>query len=580
MAKQALTKESKTEKRNRKAEGATYTPKGLADFVAKNIVKAWHTNRDANAVRILDPAAGDGELIIALADQLRAHEPDLPMQIFGFESNLEAHSKASERISKKLPGIPTQLALGNFLDDVTGDQEIEPLLCPIAQNQGIYDLIIANPPYVRTQVMGSEQAQAIGKQFNLKGRVDLYHAFMLAIAKVTRPETTLGLIVSNRFMTTRSGATVRRSILEKLDVLEIWDLGDTKLFEAAVLPAVILARGKRKCSSSRTPRFTSIYETDLPKSFQAADPLQALEHPGVVETKDKRRFLVTRGELNTSGKANGVWRITNNEREAWLKTMRRNTWKRFGEIGKIRVGIKTCADKVFIRDDWDEKPPSERPELLRPVTTHHVARRFKAEDSAKPKMVLYPHESVAGHRMPADLTKYPRSAAYLETFREVLEGREYVLDAGRQWFEIWVSQEPERWSRPKLVFRDIADPPMFWLDLDGSVVNGDCYWLTPKNEGDSELLWLAASVGNSSFIQRFYDYSFPNKLYSGRRRFMTQYVEQFPLPDPTSTLGKRMIAEAKRIYECAGTDEAETQSTELDKMVWQAFGLSGEEATW
>ena len=76
--------------------------------------------------------------------------------------------------------------------------------------------------------------------------------------------------------------------------------------------------------------------------------------------------------------------------------------------------------------------------------------------------------------MAVDLSLYPRSAAYLESHRGTLEGRTYVTESGRKWFEIWVPQDPSAWDRPKLVFRDITHSPTFWVDLAGSVVNGDC----------------------------------------------------------------------------------------------------------
>ena len=118
---------------------------------------------------------------------------------------------------------------------------------------------------------------------------------------------------------------------------------------------------------------------------------------------------------------------------------------------------------------------------------------------------------------------------------------------------------------------------MFWIDHDGAVVNGDCYWLTCQNPAQADLLWLAAAVGNSTFIEHFYDHRFNNKLYAGRRRFITQYVERFPLPDPHSALAKEIIAKAKRVYECTPSLQAKTLEAELDRMVWQAFGLSVEE---
>jgi hypothetical protein len=61
-----------------------------------------------------------------------------------------------------------------------------------------------------------------------------------------KPNGIVGIIVSNRFMTTKSGAAVREDILKNFDVQHIWDLGDTKIFAAAVLPAVLLLKKRGK----------------------------------------------------------------------------------------------------------------------------------------------------------------------------------------------------------------------------------------------------------------------------------------------------------------------------------------------
>lgn len=563
-----------------KSKGATYTPRSLAQFVAEKMVGAWHGQWSGPAVRILDPAAGDGELLLALAERLRADDPSLPLQICGFEPNATAMSVALERLSKRFPDTLVSLAPTDFLEYVTShfQRDDQQSLFP-TNSQDTYDLVIANPPYVRTQVMGARRAQSLARQFGLAGRVDLYHAFMLAIARIATPETVAGLIVSNRFMTTRSGSTVRRTVLEQLDVLSVWDFGDTKLFEAAVLPAVVLAYGVRGERLDSSINFTAIYETTLPRESRAVDPVDAMSHTGVVEVRDGRRFIVSRGELETGDKKDGVWRIANETTEAWLATVAQHTWGTFRDIGKVRVGVKTCADKVFIRSDWTQWPLNARPELLRPIMTHHAARRFKARTLAEPKAILYPHETQYGRRRAVDLSTYPKSAAYLESHRGTLESRTYVTTSGRHWFEIWVPQDPAAWDEAKVVFRDIAHDPTFWIDLDGSVVNGDCYWLTTEDATRSDLLWLAAAVGNSSFIQRFYDYRFQNKLYAGRRRFMTQYVEQFPLPNPSGELGRIIIAKAKEVYTSVGTEKGSQLEKTLNELVWEAFGLPVEEVT-
>jgi hypothetical protein len=228
---------------------------------------------------------------------------------------------------------------------------------------------------------------------------------------------------------------------------------------------------------------------------------------------------------------------------------------------------------VYLRKDW----PDELPELLRPVTTHHVARSYRA--NAVTRKILYPHVFENGKRKAADLALYPISRSYLERHRNQLEERTYLMASGRKWFELWVPQSPEMWSLPKVVFRDITEKPTFWMDLDGTIVNGDCYWIASES-GDTEMLWLLLAVANSRFIEDFYDHKFHNKLYSGRRRFMTQYVETFPLPDPSSTFARSLIANVKLVYEGLAKGHAmSSEQAQLEEDVYRSFGLTPPEAS-
>lgn len=547
-----------------KAEGATYTPKVLADFVAKQIVQSIKNIPCDRPLRILDPAIGDGQLLISLLEEIHNYS-DLQIQVFGFETDSNALDIARTRLSKKYPYLSFDLKERDFLEFVLKQ-------CNKNEN---YDLVIANPPYVRTQIMGASKAQMLSEHFGLSGRIDLYYAFVAAISRVLDKKGIMGLIVSNRFMTTRSGASVRKAFLEQFNIQHIWDFGDSKIFNAAVLPAVILASGKNGRKSS-LPTFTSIYETrDIPsiQRKKAKSPIEAVCYTGNVLVGDDKTFFVQQGRLNTGEQGHGVWRIENEETESWLETVKAHTWKTFGEIGKVRVGVKTCADKVFIRSDWERIAESERPELLKPLITHHIARRYKAIESDEQRQIIYPHEVKGGKRQTIDISLYPQSRAYLEGYRKSLENRKYLLDAGREWYEIWVPHDPSAWEKTKLVFRDISAEPIFWVDKTGAVVNGDCYWFITNDSTQTDLLWLAVAIGNSHFIEKFYDSSFPNKLYAGRRRFITQYVEKFPLPDPNLDESKEIISTAKSVYEYVDSPQGKKLHQKLEQLVFNAFGL-------
>ena len=564
--------------KDRKEAGIHYTPKILADFVAKQILKSWSCLSKSKKIRLIDPAVGDGQLLLSILTELSTKGYS-NIEVAGFDTNSSAVEAATLHLEAIYPELSISLTCLDFLDFVaTSYVHNGQYSLFTSTNSEPFDIVIANPPYVRTQVLGKAKAQSLARQFNLSGRVDLYHAFLAGIANALRPDGVVGIIVSNRFLTTKSGVSIRKSIIEKFNVVHIWDLGDTRLFEAAVLPAVLLLKRKNGNPKSIQPSFTSIYSTsDATPKYFTENVIAALDKEGVVRVENDNCFIVQQGKLDYENDPARVWKIATQTSEGWLVKVNANTFCTFGDIGKIRVGVKTTADKVFIRSDWQDMLKEETPELLRPLTTHHIAQRFRAAQVYPQKKILYPHQVVEGKRKAVNLEQYPQSAKYLYSYRSVLEKREYVQKAGRQWYEIWVPQNPEAWKNPKVVFRDITDKPTFWMDLSGSVVNGDCYWLTCNDPQQIDLLWLVLAVGNSSFIETFYDYKFNNKLYAGRRRFMTQYVEKFPLPDPKAKISAQIIQITKKIYDLMSlpteTDHLEIM---LDQLVWKAFGLSVE----
>jgi SAM-dependent methyltransferase len=563
-----------------KSEGSTYTPPAFAGFVADQMLRVADLPTEG-AIRILDPACGNGVLLRELIKRLPL-EMYKRLEVVGYDIDANALRMASRVLSQDFPSVGIHLEEKDFLEHALNLQNSSDLFSIKAQ-QAPFHLVIANPPYVRTQILGMQQAQQLAQRFGLTGRVDLYYPFLLGISQVLDVHGVSGIISSNRFMTTQSGQAVRRALLSRFHILHVWDLGDTKLFDAAVLPSVLLARGTSNSQQAHSEviRYSSIYETKDAAITESMDVLSALsaEDNTVVAIQDGRHFRVRHGLLDNNGDAEGVWRVATQATDQWLATVEMHTWNTFKRVGKIRVGVKSTADKVFVRSDWSALPEG-RPELLRPLITRKCARRFKAQVPVKTqhrKEILYPHEATASGRATVDLNLYPKSAAYLEQHRETLEARTYLIDAGRKWYELWVPQDPAAWQSPKLVFPDITDKPIFWIDLDGGIVNGECYWLQCDNKDEQDLLWLALAVANSTFIEAFYDHRFNNKLYSGRRRFITQYVELFPLPNPSCDAAIDIIALAKQIYANIPEHDVSQLAANLDARIWTAFGLRSEE---
>ena len=231
-----------------KNTGATFTPEMLADFLSNKI--AGFIDNDKQ--RILDPACGEGELLMSIGKKLS--ELKIDFEIVGYDSNSHYLKFTNERMI--LFGLRNvELVNSDFLQaiDLTKKQLLFEFDSSLQSSQNnSFDIVIANPPYVRTQILGAEQAQELARKFNLKGRVDLYYPFLIAMTESLKEGGILGVITSNRYLSTKGGESIRKYLSENYEILEVIDLGDTKLFEAAVLPAIFIGRKHRQKNPERT----------------------------------------------------------------------------------------------------------------------------------------------------------------------------------------------------------------------------------------------------------------------------------------------------------------------------------------
>lgn len=536
-----------------KRHGKHYTPTELARFLAERVLEQVDGNREQ--VSVLDPACGDGELLFAIYEVAAERLPNARIVLTGYD--LDSGAVAVTRQRAEELGIHIELHEGDFLD---ASRELP---------NGSFDAVITNPPYVRTQQLGQEAAQVLATKFGLTGRIDLTHPFVVLLPSLLRAGGVVGLLCSNRFLTTKAGANVRKVFQHALQPVELYDLGDTKLFTAAVLPAIVIALNHAP-DKEISCTFTSAYE-DVAAEPKDSIGLYAALTSGTDHSVDHdgRTIAIRTGHLLQPARTDEPWRLSHSTGDEWLRNIAAATWRAFGDVAKIRVGVKTTADKIFISDDWELVTPQPESELLLPLITQANLTPWRVSESLTTR-VLYPYDLNKEKRTLVDMNAYPKAMSYLEANAEQLKSRRYVTEGGREWFEIWVPQRPSMWAVPKIVFPDISVNARFALDLSGAVVNGNCYWISLHDIGSEEIAYLMLAIANSSFGLRFYDEVCGNKLYSGRRRWMTQYVSKLPLPNPEAP-ESRQIVQITRDLLTAGQTPDEKQISIVDNLVESAF---------
>jgi tRNA1(Val) A37 N6-methylase TrmN6 len=537
-----------------KNNGIVYTPRAMADYLS-NLILNNTRKLPKNTIRILDPAIGDGELIISMLFQIRKRiSENIKISVVGFETNKSIIKNTTDRIKNNFPNITIEIRNIDFINFILNSR----------RKIDLFDYIIANPPYVRTQILGAEKAQKIASRIKLTGRVDLYYAFLILAETLLEENGIAGFITSNKFMSIKAGNAVREKLINNTNMLRIIDFGDTKLFNAAVLPCIIVFK-KGNTLSSQT-QFTSIYEIfDEDKTLFSSSIFDVIDTNGFVSLENGRKYEIKQGVLEQNDN-NYTWRLATKNTSNWLKSVNEKTWKKYSEIGKIKLGIKNTADNVFIKENWSIE--DNIPELLSPLITHRNAGQIIPNKNHN-WQVLYPYALQGNKKVTLNVYEYPNTIKYLEEHKEQLEKREYLIKANRNWYEIWVPQNPLLWQNEKIIFRDITEKPQFWFDNSGAIVNGDCYWIDLIPSLNKDIILLVLAISNSSFIEKYYDIKYNNKIYAGKRRFMAQYVSDFPLPDPSHPLSREAIKIVNRIINKEIFEEED--KLKLNKVVESIF---------
>ncbi len=556
-----------------KKTGATFTPKELSVFLAKTIASYIEPVYQ----RILDPACGEGELLVAMGDILS--DLSINFSLTGYDSNEQYLSLAQKR-TLRFGDTNIKFVHEDFLQtiDVSSSQctlELFNEYNKLSINNS-FDVVIANPPYVRTQILGTEQAQELARKFNLKGRVDLYYPFLIAMTESLKDGGIIGVITSNRYLSTKSGESIRKFLSENYEILELIDLGDTKIFDAAVLPAIFIGR-KQKQKNPSAANFIKVYEElngykgDLIPVASIYDILSS-KHSGYF-TANGKRYKKSSGVLKYKIASGACWEMLSNNESDWVSKIGKSAKNRVEDFFKVKVGIKSTADKVFISDKWEDlKDDKPEDNLLKDLISQENVEAWNATDNFKLK-VLYPHISINGEKHTVDIDEYPKAKKYFLKHEEKLKSRKYLIEAGRQWFELWVSHRPDQWKYPKIVFPDISLTPRFYFDEGGKIVNGNCYWIVAVKEEDLEKLLLIQGVANSKLMTKYHDLVFNNKLYSGRRRYFTQYVERYPLPDFRSPIAKEIVSIVNNLNQSSDRKVISELEKQLEIKVAESFGV-------
>ena len=385
------------------------------------------THRDPKRLRVLrELIAHDQHEIIRLhlADALARAEADLEA--------LNKNTKPAKAALRKANSLRDRMR--SLLDNVEATDFAlvqKPFLWPIAfpdvlragdPNAG-FDIVLANPPYVRQEKLDAEDELAYGEAFPQvsASRADILVYFYARTLQILKPGGWMSFITSNKFMRAGYGAAIREHLPTSLRIRRVIDFGDLPLFEAngkaiAAYPAVLV--GSR--SNDADGHALSVADLANPIRREISNgnlKVNAESVRGVLEDLDGLLTTAETSDFPQVMLKKDGWVL---EDPALIRLFERlmNQGTPLGKFVKGRMyrGVVTGLNEAFVIDQAKrEELIAEDPrssELIKPWLRGRDIKRWQSEWAGL--YVIFANRGV-------DIRQYPAVEEHLRWWRNDLE---------------------------------------------------------------------------------------------------------------------------------------------------------------
>jgi methylase of polypeptide subunit release factors len=223
----------------RKALGAYYTPAVLIDLLLKHALAP-----NSQPLRILDPACGPGDFLLAIHQRLRESPGS---HLFGCDIDPDAANLCKAALLRD--GIKPD----HFQID-TADALLNP---PASFEAYSFDLIVGNPPFVNGiegNLTAETKRQLREKYASVRGAADLAHFFLAQAVELVRPSGRIALVLPRALLNSPAARTFRANLPSHLRPNFIYAPERSDFFPGAAIFICLLILGPdQSCRVSTDP---------------------------------------------------------------------------------------------------------------------------------------------------------------------------------------------------------------------------------------------------------------------------------------------------------------------------------------
>lgn len=494
------------------ANGAVYTPKYIRDYIVNQVIHS--AKNPLEGCLCADISCGCGAFLFTLLEEIHERTTLAYKEILHHLYGVDISSVSIGRAKILLALVALQhgeiICEGDFRlycgDSLTFDFKALP---NVSANGG-FDIIVGNPPYVRSKNIDTETKKNLPLWETSKvGNADLYIPFFEIGMSLLNANGLLGYITVNTFFKSVNARALRNYLSKNKFSLNIIDFGEQLVF-------------KKKMAYTCLAFLSKVHKESL--MYVKAE---------IADVQEQKNFVYSKIKYSMLDNHRG-WNLNKIEVLENIRLIE-GAGESLGDKYVIKNGIATLANDVFIFRPT--KSDAQYHYLMRDGVEYPIEKaicrdiikpnilKTEAEISEKEEKIISPYDADC-NVIDEDffVEHYPCAYKYLSACREILDARDKGEGDYGAWYAFGRTQAISDCGR-KLLFPYMSDLPHFVYTSQEDMMIYCGYAI--YNESETELLFLKKVLESTVF-----DYYMKNtsKPYAtGYYSYAKNYVKNFGL---------------------------------------------------